>query len=103
MAVNIGLPFLLSVRWVMLRAVGAGSGLGVSDAMCHDVVRAAYAQADMDLIRRELDYLEAAGLVSLARSEVDPWRATLTREGRDVVDYTTDAPQGIARPPYSPI
>ncbi|MYA88751.1 MAG: hypothetical protein F4X97_09930 [Boseongicola sp. SB0662_bin_57] len=90
---------LLGLRWVVLLRVQAGGEIGATDAMCLDVARAAYPSVDSYVIRRELAYLESAGLVENARSEIMPWRVSLTAQGRDVVDYVAECPAGVARPP----
>ena len=89
------------VRWIILSAIEAGDSFGATDAICRNVVAAAYPQATMERIRLELDYLEAGDLVTLARSEIRPWKARLTRGGRDVTDYTVEAPRGVERPPFA--
>ena len=89
---------VLGLRWVMLQAVFAGSHLGATDQMCCDAAFAGYPAASLERVRTELDYLEAAGLIVLKRSQVKPWTAKLTQAGRDVVDYVADEPEGILRP-----
>lgn len=89
---------VLGLRWVMLQAVFAGSIHGATDQMCCDAAFAGYPAASLERVRAELDYLEAAGLVTLKRSKVKPWTAKLTQAGRDVVDYVVDEPEGILRP-----
>lgn len=91
-----------NLRWVMLQAIEAAMPYAATEHMCRDVVTAAYPVADAERVRVELDYLEAGGLVSLERSESRPWAAKLTRDGRDVVDYTVDAPEGVSRPQRVP-
>jgi hypothetical protein len=52
-------------------------------------------------LRREMDYLAQKGLLkaSQARSEFGyEWRAQLTAQGIDFVEFTTDDIPGIARP-----
>lgn len=89
---------VLGLRWVMLQAVFAGSMHGSTERMCWDAARAGYPAAGLERVRAELDYLESACLVTLKRSQVKPWTATLTQAGRDVVDYVADEPAGILRP-----
>ncbi len=45
-------------------------------------------------------YLESRKLIAVVRSEIDPWRATLTRHGYDVADYQVDCEPGIRRPSH---
>ena len=87
-----------NVRWVLLQTVHAGGLLGATEQMCTDAVLAGYHNASLETTRRELEYLESAGLVELKKPGVLPWTAKLTNQGRDVVDYIADAPDGILRP-----
>ena len=91
-----------AIRWLILRAVDAGDPLGATEGMILPTVRTAWSTTSPELVRRELDYLEARGLVTLERPPVRPWRAKLTRHGRDVVHYTVDVDPGIDRPPKTP-
>ena len=89
------------VRWIILTAAEAGDSLGATETICRNVAAAAYPGISTDRIRLELEYLEGAGLVALERSEIRPWKVRLTRDGRDVTDYTVEAPRGIERPPLA--
>lgn len=90
------------VRGCILRAVADGEHLGATDAMCRNVAITWGAGCTMQRIRLEMEYLEAGGLVTLERSEIRPWKERLTRAGRDVTDYTVEAPKGVERPPLAP-
>ena len=90
---------IAGLRWALLRTVMVGGHVGATDRMCLDVARAEYLSVTRKAIRDELAYLETRKLVEIQRSEVEAWRVTLTRAGRDLVDYTTDCEPGIARPP----
>lgn len=92
---------LLGLRWVLLLAVHATVGIGATERMCMDAAQAAYPIVGPHRVRAELEYLESLGMVMLRRSEIRPWHATITGEGRDVVEYVVEAPPGIARPPRS--
>ena len=87
------------LHWAILRTVMVGGHIGVTDQMILDVARAEYLGTTRDLIRNEIGYLESRGLIDSERSEIGPWRVTLTRHGRDVVDYTVACKPGIRRPP----
>jgi hypothetical protein len=52
----------------------------------------------LNQLRRELAYLRDLGLIELEGEECDIWFAQLTAPGVDVVEYTTKAPAGVARP-----
>ena len=90
---------IAGMRWSILRTLMCGGHVGATDKMCLDVCRAEYIGVAMDRVRTELDYLEARKLVEIERSQVHPWRAKLTRHGRDFVDYEIEAQPGITRPP----
>jgi hypothetical protein len=49
-------------------------------------------------VRRELDYLRNSGLIELEGEGSSEWYAKLRARGVDVVEYTIDAPPGVARP-----
>lgn len=49
-------------------------------------------------VRRELDYLATRSLLKIEKSPAGPWRASLTRLGVDIAEYTVDCEPGIARP-----
>ena len=89
---------LPGVRWAILRTIGVGGHLGATEVMCRDVVSAEYLGATRNDIRTQLHYLESRKLIEIERSEIDPWRATLTRYGHDVVEYQVDVAPGIRRP-----
>ena len=90
---------VLGLRWVILKRVHAGAEIGATDAMCLDVAQAAYPSLHEYLVRRELAYLENCGLVENARSEIRPWKVTITAKGSDVVEYVAECPAGVGRPP----
>lgn len=87
------------LRWTLLRTLMVGGHLGATDKMCLDVARAEYLGVTLDRVRTEMDYLEERKLIAIERSEIRPWRAKLSRHGRDVVDYQVEVEPGIARPP----
>ena len=89
---------LPGLRWSLLRTIRVGGHLGATETMCHDVVVAEYLGATKRDIRDQLHYLETRKLVTIGRSEIEPWRATLTRYGYDVADYQVACEAGIRRP-----
>ena len=90
---------IAGMRWTILRTLMVGGHMGATDKMCLDVCRAEYIGVSKDRVRTELDYLESRKLVAIERSQAHPWRAKLTRHGRDFVDYEIEAKPGITRPP----
>ena len=92
---------VLALRWALLQAAHGLADCDVTETMCLDVVRAAYPSVGAARVRSELAYLEDLALVKLTRSEIMPWKAVITAQGRDVVEYVAEAPAGIARPPLA--
>lgn len=96
---NLTQTHIAAMRWTILRTLMVGGHLGATEQMCLDVCRGEYMGVTRDRVRTELDYLKKRELIDLERSEVHPWRATLSRHGRDFVDYEIEALPGITRPP----
>ena len=90
---------LPSARWSVLRTIGVGGHLGATETMIYDVLRFEYLVISRQWVRDQLHYLASRGLVEIERSEVHPWRATLSRHGQDLYDYQVDVEPGITRPP----
>ena len=93
------LQALPDIRWEVLRTIKIGSTLGATDAMCLTTARASFLWADEQCIREQLEYLAARKLIDLTRSELDPWRASMTRHGTDLIEYRIKCEPGINRPP----
>lgn len=91
--------FLPGIRWSILRTCRVGGHLGATEVMIREVIVADFLAAHREFIRDQLHYLEARKLIQVERSEVKPWRATLSRHGYDVADYQVDCEPGISRPP----
>ena len=89
---------LPGVRWEILRTLHVGGHLGATEAMCQQVVNAAFVGVTAETLRNQFDYLEKRKLIEIQRSDLDPWRATLSRHGTDLVEYRVDCEPGIARP-----
>ena len=90
---------LPSMRWSILRTLHVGGHQGATEEMLRVVLTAEYLNATRDFIRDQLEYLRQRKLVDLQKSEVNPWRGTLTRYGYDVCEYQVDVEPGIDRPP----
>jgi len=85
-------------RWIILTAVHAGGHLGATDDMILAALLPSWLDVHRNWVRDELAYLESRKLVDVERHPIKPWRVTLSRHGRDIVDYTVDCEAGIARP-----
>ena len=90
---------LPSARWAILRTLRVGGHLGATETMIREVLVVDYIGLTQHWLRDQLAYLEARDLIEIIRSEFEPWRATLTRCGYDLVDYQVGVQPGIRRPP----
>jgi len=87
------------VRWVLMLALNHARPTGTVEAILLGAVQGIYPDATPLEVRREMDYLAARRLLEIHRSPSGPWRASLTRLGVDVAEYTVECEPGIARPP----
>jgi len=87
-----------ALRWILLSALWHGRPYGVAEHVLLMTARDVTLRSTADQIRAELVSLQKRGLVSVGR-ETPMWWAELTAEGEAVVEYRSDAPSGIARPP----
>ena len=86
------------IRWMSLQHVDAARPQQMADAALLPLIQAVYSDAGARELRRELDYLMVCGLLTITEDH-EAWRLKLTREGIDLVQYTTPCPPGIGRPP----
>ena len=86
------------IGWHVLSAVDLSRPVGIYTEALLPIVQSVYPDATHQEIRRELDYLEAREMVSIARDPMDRWVVDLTRTGIEFVEYTIDAQPGVARP-----
>jgi hypothetical protein len=85
-------------RWRILRVLDAGRPIGVSEKIVWRVLDDVRLPLGLTGVRRELDYLRNSGLIELEGEGSSEWYAKLRARGVDVVEYTIDAPPGVARP-----
>jgi len=85
-------------RWRILRVVDAGRPVAVSEQIIWRVLADIKLSFSQIAVRRELTYLRDHGLVELEGVDSGIWFARLTATGVDVVEYSQDAPAGVARP-----
>lgn len=85
-------------RWRILRVLDAGRPIAVSENIVWRVLNDVRLPIGMTGVRRELDYLRDLTLVEIEGEATETWYAKLTAAGVDVVEYTTEAPAGVARP-----
>jgi hypothetical protein len=85
-------------RWRILRVLDAGRPIAVSENIVWRVLHDVRLPLSITSVRRELDYLRNLGLGRIEGEESGTWFAKLTALGVDVVEYTVEAPPGVARP-----
>lgn len=85
-------------RWRVIKVLDAGRPEPVSEMIVLQVLHDATLPITPHGLRRELDYLEDRGLVTIKGRHGPVWSAELTHLGVDVVEYTVECLPGIARP-----
>jgi hypothetical protein len=85
-------------RWRILRVLDAGRPISVSETIVWRVLHDIRLPMSINGVRRELCYLRDLGLILIEGDDTEIWLARLTARGVDVVEYTIEAPVGIARP-----
>ena len=88
-------------RWLILRTAQNGGHQGATETIIAAVL-GGEVPVSQKTLRDEIDYLEKRKLIESERFELKPWRITLTRHGRDLVDYQVECEPGIARPKLPP-
>ena len=85
-------------RWRILRVLDAGRPITVCEDIVLRVLNDVRLPLSVSSLRRELDYLRNLNLVEIEGEDGATWYCKLTAQGVDVVEYTSEAPRGIARP-----
>jgi hypothetical protein len=85
-------------RWRILRILDAGRPIGVSESIILRVLDDVRLPMGPTGVRRELDYLRDLGLADIEEEDGEGWIGKLTASGVDLVEYTVQAPPGVARP-----
>ena len=86
------------MRWHLINALDKARPIGALDTLLLDVMREIYPDATANELHQQLSYLEQKDMVDINRQPSGHWHGCLTADGVDVVEYTSDCPQGIARP-----
>lgn len=84
------------LRWRILRILYMARDTGTNEHVVYAALDGMKLGVSPVTVRRELEYL--AGLELLALTQSRTWHAEITPQGIDVVEYTIDAPPGVARP-----
>jgi hypothetical protein len=86
-------------RWRILRVLDAGRPFGCNENVIWRALHDLRLPSTLMDVRRELTYLHDLTLIEILDQDTQLWAAKLTARGVDVVEYTIEAPPGIARPP----
>ncbi len=98
MAIDIEKAKREQLRWLILETLNAARPIGANEGLILNTVNEAQGGVTLLEMRRELDYLNDRGLITVSGQNSPIWHAELTRDGVDVVEYTVDCDPGIARP-----
>jgi hypothetical protein len=85
-------------RWRILRVLDAGRPIAVSETIVWRVLHDIRLPMSVNSVRREITYLRDLALLEIEGEGTEIWFAKLTAKGVDVVEYTANAPAGVARP-----
>ncbi len=85
-------------RWRILRILDSGRPVGVNEDIISRVLHDVKLPLTMQGLRRELAYLRDLGLIEIEGDDGEVWGGKLTALGVNIVEYTVEAPPGIARP-----
>lgn len=86
------------MRWHMMNALDKSRPIGLIDQVLLDVMREIYPDASPNELHQQLDYLARRKMVELDKKPSGQWHACLSSLGVDLVEYTVDCREGIARP-----
>lgn len=85
------------LRWQCLSFLDGHRPAATTDIALLSLVQAVYADATIDELRREVDYLSMRELLTITeRGGIGHLK--LTFQGVDVVEFTSACPPGIGRP-----
>jgi hypothetical protein len=86
-----------ALRWIFLKTLHIDMRYIGTDLALLNVARSEYPDATLTEVRRELQYLFLAKLLTLTEKK-NRWQLQLTRDGVDVAEYSIQCPPGIGRP-----
>lgn len=86
------------MRGKILQALYLGQPFGLNEAVIQAVMNDIFQSVTEIEVRREMDYLEARGLITIGERHRPSWFAKLTRGGVDVVECTVPCDPGIRLP-----
>ncbi len=86
------------MRWTILVALDKARPTGALDVLTLNVVQCIYPDSTPNELHQQLDYLESRKMVVNNKQPDGHWHTKLTSLGVDVVEYTAECRDGIARP-----
>ena len=89
------------LRWMVLVVANTSDSSGVTEAFLKGSLAGHFPVLPSDVLRHEVRYLEGRGYLHVHASEAAPWRAVITANGVDLVEYRAECPASIARPKRS--
>jgi hypothetical protein len=88
-----------NLRWLILLALNSAQPVGTSEQVIFSAISPMMPDLTQLELRRSLDYLAERDLIKITGRDMQPqWFCKLDRYGIDVVEYTVECEQGIARP-----
>jgi hypothetical protein len=87
-----------TLRWNILLTLNNARPIGAYEELILSTVQAVFGDASAMEVRRELDYLADRALIHVNKEPNGRWFSDLSRDGVDVVEYTTTCDPGIGRP-----
>lgn len=87
-----------TMRWNLLLGIYHARPSEIFEGLLLSTMQAINPDATAIEVRQQLDYLAHRELVELRKEPSGRWWATLTSDGVDIVEYTSDCDPGIARP-----
>ncbi|PIQ25402.1 cytoplasmic protein [bacterium (Candidatus Blackallbacteria) CG13_big_fil_rev_8_21_14_2_50_49_14] len=87
-----------TLRWIILSALWHARPYGCSEYLILRTAQDVPLRVTQDQVRQEMHYLKGRHLIEVNDNQ-PLWHATITPDGEDLVDYRSDCPAGIARPP----
>lgn len=97
-AIDIGRAEREVLRWVILDTLWHARPYGCDEQLLLSVCESVRLRATRAMLRAEMNAVALRGLATLdARGPI--WAMQITADGEAVVDYRSDCPADIARPP----
>jgi hypothetical protein len=85
------------LRWILLRTLDSARPIGASETIIRNSIDPCIPDLTIIELRRELDYLEDRGLLTIERDR-PIWFVKINWHGVQIVEYKELCLPGIARP-----